>query len=595
MRASKNRLLAGASAALTVVALALSGCSNSSTPTEGAAGSSSVSVAMPTPTWILPISAPGKTQGENAIFGDALYPKVFAYELGGDNDFNLDEERSLVENAKVSEDGKTYTMTLKDRTWSDGEPITARDVEFWYNLVVANKKDWASYTEGGFPDNVASFKVKDAKTFTVTTKKAYSPAWYIDNQMNALTPMPQHVWDKTSDDGEVGDGDRDPSSAKKVFSYLKKAAEDPSSYGTNDLWKTVSGPWSLASFTPSGDVKLKSNTKYAGDDKPKMDEVVFKPFTDDNAEFNVLRSGGIDYGYIPAGSLDQQSVIEANGYTVSPWNGWSITYMPLNFNNPTNGPIFKQKYVRQAMQQMIDQESISKVVWQGAATPTCGPVPQEPGTEGSSKGCAYGFDPDAAVKLLKKHGWDVKPDGVSVCANPGSGDGECGEGVTRGAKLRFTVTSQSGFAAASKMMAELKSQFAKAGIDLNIKEVPDSVAVTQQCEPGEEECSWDLSFFGSQGSWYYPVYASGERLFKTDAPVNLGSYSDKRADELVDATQFSDDPQALDDYNDYLAEDLPVLWLPNPVNRISAYKSDISGIDPQDPMLNMYPQDWARG
>ena len=48
------------------------------------------------------------------------------------------------------------------------------------------------------------------------------------------------------------------------------------------------------------------------------------------------------------------------------------------------------------------------------------------------------------------------------------------------------------------------------------------------------------------------------------------------------------------DYNDFLAEDLPVLWMPNPVNRVSAYKSDISGIDPQDPMLGMYPQDWTR-
>lgn len=93
------------------------------------------------------------------------------------------------------------------------------------------------------------------------------------------------------------------------------------------------------------------------------------------------------------------------------------------------------------------------------------------------------------------------------------------------------------------------------------------------------------------------MYASGERLFATGAPpVNLGSYSDEKADELIDATQFSSDPEALEEYDDYLAEDLPVLWMPNPVNRVSAYSSDISGISPpQDPMLNMYPQDWSRG
>src|SRR5699024_6674808 len=98
-----------------------------------------------------------------------------------------------------------------------------------------------------------------------------------------------------------------------------------------------------------------------------------------------------------------------------------------------------------------------------------------------------------------------------------------------------------------------------------------------------------------QGSWYYPVYASGERLFATDAPVNLGSYSDETADELIKDTKFSSDPEALEKYNDYLAEDLPVLWMPNPVNRVSAFSSDITGISPQDPMLYMYPQDWTRG
>ncbi len=59
--------------------------------------------------------------------------------------------------------------------------------------------------------------------------------------------------------------------------------------------------------------------------------------------------------------------------------------------------------------------------------------------------------------------------------------------------------------------------------------------------------------------------------------MNLGSYSDEKADELIDATQFSSDPEALEEYDDYLAEDLPVLWMPNPVNRVSAYSSDISG------------------
>ena len=598
MRTSTTGFWSRAAAGTAALVLLMTGCSSSSTP-EGAAGSEesggSVSVAMTTPNWILPISQPGKTGGENAIFGDALYPSVFSWQLAGDAEFNIDTEASLAEIPEVSEDGLTYTITLKDLQWSDGEPITARDVEFWYNLVEANKEEWASYREGGFPDNVDSFEVVDDKTFILTTTEAYAPGWYLGNQLNALTPMPAHAWNKTSDDGEVSDLDRDPETAAEVFDYLVSASEDPASYDSNPLWDTVSGAWTLESYTPGGEVVLAANENYQGADAASLSEVVFKPFTDDNSQFNVLRSGEIDYGHIPASAIDQQSVIEANGYTVEPWHGWSITYMPMNFNNPETGHLFKQKYLRQAMQQLIDQETISEVVWRGAAAPTCGPVPQEPGASGTMDGCAYGFDPEAAITLLEDNGWTVNDGGVSTCDNPGTGEGQCGEGVEAGDELRFTLTSQSGFTATSRMMAEIKSQFSRAGIELEIREVPDSVAVTQACEPGDAECDWDLSFFGSQGSWYYPVYASGERLFATDAPVNLGRYSDETADELIDATQFSSDPQALQDYNDFLAEDLPVLWMPNPVNRISAFSSDIQGISPQDPMLTMRPQDWSRG
>lgn len=595
MKTSTSRLASKLAAGATAMLLALTACGGSSSTPEGAAGGNdSVSVAMTTPTWILPISQPGKTQGENAIFIDALYPPVFAFEFGGEHELGLDTERSMAEDVEVSEEGRTYTVTLKDLTWSDGEPITARDVEFWYNLVKHNKEDWASYTEGGFPDNVESFEVTDDTTFTVTTTETFAPGWFVGNQLNALTAIPQHAWDKTSADGEIGDHDRDEKGAQEVFDLLITAAEDPAAYDSNELWDVVSGPWTLEDFTPGGEVKLAANETYAGENAPKLSEVVFKPFTDDNSQFNVLRSGGIDYGYIPAGALDQQKVIEDAGYTVEPWHGWSITYLALNFANPETGKFFDQKYIRQAMQQLIDQESISEVVWNGTAAPTCGPVPQEPGAAGTMDGCAYQFDPDAAIALLESHGWEVTPDGASSCVNPGTGDDQCGEGIEKGDTLSFTMTSQSGFTVTSRMMAEIQSQFAQAGIDLEIQEVPDSVAVSQACQEGQE-CTWDMSFFGSQGSWYYPVYASGERLFATGAPVNLGLYSDEKADELINATKFSSDPQALEEYNDYLAEDLPVLWMPNPVNRVSAFSEDIEGISPQDPMLGMHPEDWSRG
>ncbi|WP_431901820.1 peptide ABC transporter substrate-binding protein [Nonomuraea sp. bgisy101] len=595
-----RRGLRGSAALASVMAigLGLAACSGSGGGTpkgaqSGSQGKDSVTVALRTPNWILPISAPGFTQGENAIFGAAQYRHLYEYRLDGSAKYNIDPERSMAEPPEVSDGGKTLTITLKDNTWSDGKPVTTRDVQFWYNLVSANKDKWASYRAGGFPDNIADFSVKDAKTFSLTTKKVYNTAWFVGNQLNRIVPLPQHAWDKDAATAKVSDLDTTPDGAKKVFDFLLAASKDPKTYATNELWQVNSGAWKLEKYVPNGEVVLTARENYSGADKPKLSKVVLRPFTGDDAEFNVLRAGEIDYGYLPPANLSQQKYLESKGYRVSPWYGWSITYLQLNYNNPKSGPLFKQLYLRQAMQMLIDQPTISKVIWSGMAAPTCGPVPLKPGTNGSSDGCAYSFDPAKARQLLEAHGWQVTPDGQTTCQKPGTGPDQCGEGIASGTPLAFTVTSQTGFAATTKMFAEIKSQMAKVGVELTIKEVPDSVAVTPACKPSEASCSWDMSFFGSQGSWYYPAFASGERLFATGAPVNLGGYSDPEADRLIEATQFSADEATLKAYNDHLAKDLPVLWMPNPVYQISAFRSDLQGVDPQDPMNGMFFQDWS--
>ncbi|TDC37837.1 peptide ABC transporter substrate-binding protein [Micromonospora sp. 15K316] len=591
-----GRALRGAVALAGALALGASlvACGGGSSKDGGSQGKDTVTVALRTPNWILPISAPGFTQGENAIFGQALYRSLYQYKLDGTAHYNIDPKRSMAEPPAVSDGGKTLTITLKDNTWSDGKPVTTKDIQFWYDLVSANKDKWASYRAGGFPDNIAQWSIKDDKTFSITTKQAYNTAWFVDNQLNRITPLPQHAWDKDSATGTVSNLASTPQGAKKVFDFLTAASKDLKTYDSNELWKVNSGPWQLAKYVPNGEVTLAAQPKYSGEDKPKLAKVVLRPFTSDDAQFNVLRAGDVDYGYVPAANVSQEGYLKSKGYTISPWYGWSITYLQLNFNNPKTGPLFKQPYLRQAMQMLIDQPTISKVVWSGTAAPTCGPVPAKPGTNGTDgAGCVYSFDPAKAKQLLESHGWKVTPDGQTTCQTPGTGADQCGEGIAAGTPLNLTVTSQTGFAATTKMFAEIKSQMSKLGIQLTIKEVPDSVAVTPACKPTEATCSWDMSFFGSQGSWYYPAFASGERLFATDAPVNLGSYSNAEADRLIEATQFSGDESTLKAYNDFLAKDLPVLWMPNPVYQNSAYRSGLQGVEPQDPMNLMYFQDWS--
>ena len=94
----------------------------------------------------------------------------------------------------------------------------------------------------------------------------------------------------------------------------------------------MNGPWKLSSFTPDQGLELVPNENYWGEDKPKIDKLIYKSFTGDDAEFNSVRSGSIDFGYIPAAQYNQRKAVEDKGYNVFLWPGNSITYLALNFH-----------------------------------------------------------------------------------------------------------------------------------------------------------------------------------------------------------------------------------------------------------------------
>ena len=599
MNLRKKRWMVTGAALAMVASLGLSACGGGSSSSSGGGqaansetGKNEVTMASRTPNWIFPVSAKGYTQGENGQFIQAMYRPLFAYKSTSETPYKINLPKSLGTVPEVSEDGLTYTIKLRDDAkWSDGTPVTTRDIEFWWNLVTNNKDEWASYKKGFFPDG-ADLKIIDEHTFSITTETKFAPAWFIDNQINKVALLPQHAWDKTSADETVSDLDRTPEGAKAVFAYLQGEAKNLSSYATNPLWQTVNGPWKLKEFTPDQGLTLVPNENYWGEDKPKIDALIYKAFTGDDAEFNSVRSGAIDFGYIPAAQYNQRKAVEDKGYNVFLWPGNSITYLALNFHEKAPGSKFiNQKYIRQAMQQLIDQPTLSEKIWSGTASPTCGPVPMPAEKTGTTEGCVYKFDPDAAKKLLEDHGWKVVPDGETTCENPGTGANQCGEGIAAGDKLSFKLVSQSGFVSTHQMFEEIISQFGKLGIKIDMSEVPDSVGASQACSD-ESPCTWDLSFFGSQTSWGFPIYASGERLFATDAPVNLGQYSNPEADKLIEESTRSSEPNALQAYNDYLAEDLPVLWMPNPFYQITAVKKTLN-LGELDATGDTWPEDWS--
>jgi peptide/nickel transport system substrate-binding protein len=582
-------------AAVAAAATLLAGCS-------GAASSSSstdtINYALPanfTPNWILPIGTAAHLNTNNVAIAASLWEPLVAYD-GSTGTISWNKKGSVASDVAFAADGQSATITLGKRTWSDGKPVTSRDVEFWFNLIKANKDQWANYNKGRAPDNWTSFTTVDDTHFTLTFDKAYNTDWMLANELSMITPLPQHVWDKTSDSGKVGDADRTAAGAKQVWDYLNTAAKKISAYQTDPLWKAIDGPYGIQSFSTSGKVVLTANAKYDGGEKAQIPTVNLVPFTTTDAEENALRSGQVDYGYITPTDLSQKSSFTSKGYEVKPWSGWAITYMPYNFNNPTLGPVFKQEYARQAVQMSIDQDSLSKVVFNGTAVPGYGPIPQAQDSDFISpdqKKNPYPFDTAKAKSLLESHGW-TETGGVMTCTSPGSGDTQCGDGVAKDTKFEMHVLSQSGSTVTDNMMSAIQSSLGKAGIGFQIKTAPVNSVLSQtpKCTADQAACSWQLSFFGTAGSWYFAAFPTGDSLFQTGGGSNFGSYSDADVDALVAETTTQKSTDAIQSYSAALAQKLPVIWLPNPDYQVSVIKKGLGGFS-QDSLANFHPAQWS--
>jgi peptide/nickel transport system substrate-binding protein len=521
------------------------------------------------------------------------------YWFGTPTSVNMNTAESLAYPATVAPSGKNTvaTIQLKPYRWSDGVPVTSRDVQFWLNLLEVNPSaNWWDYTPNQFPSNLVSFKALSPTRFSLTFKGKYSANW-LYNELTQIIPLPQQAWDKESASGRVGNYDLTPSGAAAVEKFLLAQNGDLSTYATNPLWQVVDGPWRLTSYAPStGDATYVRNMKYSGPATGSLHALRVLSYTSDTAEFDsLLSAGGIDYGYVPYNDAAEISRVESDGYSVQAWPSWGITYIGLNFTAPVVGPILSQLYVRQAMQHLINQDGYISSFLGGYGNPTYGPVPLVPKSgylTAEQQTNPYPYDPADALSLLRSHGWKIVPNGTDTCSRPGSGPTDCGAGIAAGAKMVFNFLYATGTTAGTEEDAALQSAFAQAGIKLMLSGSSFDTVVGDDLPCSGKTSCWQLLYY-DQGWFFDPGYdePDGSSLFETNAFDNAGNYSNSQADALMTKIP-SGGVTAIDNYEDYLAKQLPNLWMPEFDNQISAVNSKLKGTFPQDPITNIYPEDW---
>jgi peptide/nickel transport system substrate-binding protein len=560
--------------------------------------------AMPTGatnTYIFPLTSASNYSNLDVFdFQYLMWRPLFWFGSPGSPLFN--PKLSVGQPPVYSNGGRTVTISLNHYEWSDGTPVTSRDVEFWINLLLAEKANFAGYVPGLFPDNLVSENYSSPTSFSLTFNRAYNHDWLLYNQLSLIIPLPQQSWDRTSASTPVGDYDMTTAGAQSVYNFLNAQSESLTTWTSNPLWKTVDGPWRLSAYSPeTGYTALVPNKHYTGPQKPTLAKFEELPFTSENAEFDAILSGQVDYGYVPIQDLTEKHTLAAKGYNVDPWTDWGFTYAAYNYSNPIAGPIFNQLYFRQALQHLVNQPQYIKDIWKGYGYTTNGPVPVRPPTSFASayeKKIIYPYSISSASKLLSGHGWHVVPDGVDTCQKAGTGSGECGSGIKQGAKLAFSLQYASGVAVVAQEVEALKSSASGAGIQLNLTQAPVQTVFSTfgVCDPSTgADCSWAIKFFSlGPFTWTYSpaYYPSGEELFETGASFNGGGYSNSTVDSLIAASQRDDGLQPLYNYENFIAKEVPALWMPSSYDQFSVVSKKLQGTQPQDPNLNIYPESW---
>lgn len=640
----RTRTMVTIAAMMTAAALVLAACSSSPAPSSSGGkaqgttvptggtpkqGGTAVYAELPsdTPNFIFPFDPPGLFSVVNiSQFQYLMYRPLYWFGQGTTPDLNL--SLSVGKNPVYTNDSKTITVDLNNYKWSDGESMSAQDVVFWMNMMHAEKDNFGAYVPGinAIPDDVTTVVATTPTEVTFTLSGAVNTNWYTYNNLSQITPLPK-AWDITAKGGAPGSGGcfggaygtkATDTACTKVFDFLatqagfnpsnpKAANNSFTTYATNPIWQVVDGPWHLTAFDATGNVTMEPNASYTGPVKPKLDKFVEAPYTDEPTEYNALLGGKINVGYLPLANVTKATtnpeVVAAqdprlSGFYLNEYYGWEFAYFPINFNSAANngasGKIISQLYFRQAMQTLVDQPAIISKVFKGYGAPEYGPVPVLPVTNFLSSGektNPYPYSQSKAEKLLSSHGWKINPGGTDTCIKPGTGSDQCGAGIPAGTPLTFKMQFATGITSQTQAVNDEIASWESAGIhvDETTSTFDTVIGNATACTPGPN-CVWDFQDWA--GSWVYSpdIYPTGEELFATGAVANYGSYSNPAADNFIKQTDFTN--ASLANYENLMAKDVPVIYLPDQVQSLTEIQNDLRGVVPQNPLSTLTPESW---
>ena len=290
---------------------------------------------------------------------------------------------------EVAADGVTHTFYLnKDAKFHDGTPVTADDVIFTFDGVLA--EDSLSVRKASVEDYLKEYKKIDDHTVQLIGKAP--AAEFVRNAAGQFGIMAKHIWEgvKPSDWGS-----------------------DPGSTGQDPARVIGSGPFKFVEWQIGDHVTLTKNADYWDkQNAPIIDEFIYRVIADAASAIASLQTGESDLIEVPP--TQANPLKESNPeLQVIDFDTYNFNYYTAN-EDPSRSDLFTEIPVRQALHYALDRDIIVQTSYQGYAVRADGTQPVLSIAYAPDKVTTiYTYDPDKAKSLLESAGWvDSDGDGI---------------------------------------------------------------------------------------------------------------------------------------------------------------------------------------
>ncbi|MEW6127119.1 MAG: ABC transporter substrate-binding protein [Acidobacteriota bacterium] len=335
---------------------------------------------------------------------------------------------------EASPDAKEWTFYIrKGVRWSDGQPFTADDVLFTYEVIKDERVQTPIrdiFTEGKDASGKATYpELQKIDDHTVRFKLTKSNGAFLDSIFN-LWLIPKHKWEQAWREGKFNDA--------------MKISDDP-----KDV--VGLGPFRIKEYTSGQRVVLERNPYFWKVDKqgqrlPYLDRIIFVIAKDFNALTAKFQAGEIDVmdrvraaEFTLVQKMESPEVkVEDIGISLNP--NW-ITLNQNTGTNPKTGKpyveawklkLYRNQKFRQALSFAIDREGLANTVFAGRAVPIYSIITPGDKTWYSDDIMKYPYNKDLAKQLLAELGLkDTNGDGFL----------EDGEGHTVGINITTNASN----------------------------------------------------------------------------------------------------------------------------------------------------------